>query len=133
MDTLEKKLISHLYSGLAAYTLGIASKAYSGPFKDIIQGQGWDFAAAMGLYHVLSIPESLLFPIKNKIVKAASVFGMLSVLEIGQYFGIYPGTFDPKDFIAYAVGVLVALGIDKIIDSQLKTSPLDIKELSTIN
>ena len=127
IGTLEKKLRAHLFSAEVIFP-GMISNAYSGPFKEIVHGQGWDFASTFGLYHMITIPETIFFPRNSKIAKAASVFGLASLLEIGQYYGLYPGTFDPKDFLAYAAGVLAALGLEKIIDYKLKFSTSEISK-----
>ena len=35
-------------------------------------------------------------------------------MEAAQGLGLYSGTFDPRDFVAYAAGTGLAVGIDKL-------------------
>lgn len=37
-----------------------------------------------------------------------------SILEIAQGLGIWPGTYDPMDFVAYAAGATFAYTVDRI-------------------
>ncbi len=46
---------------------------------------------------------------------ALMTFGVMSAGEIAQYLGLYRGTFDPKDFLAYAAGATTAYAIDKLV------------------
>jgi len=48
-------------------------------------------------------------------------FSGSSLLEIGQYFEAYKGTFDPWDFLAYAVGSSVAYVINDYTDKVKKS------------
>ena len=50
----------------------------------------------------------------SKLGRSAYVFLGCSAFEIAQELGLYHGTFDPKDFLAYATGTGLALGIDTI-------------------
>ena len=46
--------------------------------------------------------------------RAVATFAIYSAGEIAQGLGLYYGTFDPKDFLAYAAGVGLAVAIDKL-------------------
>ena len=45
----------------------------------------------------------------------ANYFVLASAGEIAQKFGLYSGTYDPYDFVAYAAGVGAAIGIDVLL------------------
>ena len=51
--------------------------------------------------------QSILF-------KSSTLFGLLSAGEVAQAVGLYPGTFDPFDFLAYATGTSLTLGINML-------------------
>ncbi|HEY3442890.1 MAG TPA: hypothetical protein VGK29_19175 [Paludibaculum sp.] len=44
---------------------------------------------------------------------AAGVFGLSTAWEVAQRLHWIPGTFDPCDLLAYAIGVTVPLLIDR--------------------
>lgn len=45
---------------------------------------------------------------------ATAVFATASALELFQKVGVYSGTYDPGDFIAYGIGVGLAVTLDAI-------------------
>ncbi len=50
------------------------------------------------------------------VITAASIFLASTATEVSQYFwphGIFPGTFDPFDILAYAVGTGVCFAFDR--------------------
>ncbi len=61
------------------------------------------------LYETIGLPFG-----KSKWTNAAVVFGYCSWIELGQYIGYQKGTFDPYDFLAYAAGVGLAVGVDRL-------------------
>ena len=73
-----------------------------------------DLALPFGFYFLLAACEQTLNLLKNKWMKASLVFLAAGLAEVGQYFGLYilGRTFDPLDFIMYAVGVLMAVLLD---------------------
>jgi hypothetical protein len=64
--------------------------------------------------------------IQNKYLCAAAVFASCSAFEIAQKVGMYPGTYDPKDFVAYAAGAGIGLITDKILDRHYKKRKLEM-------
>ncbi len=50
----------------------------------------------------------------NKVVYATFIFLGCSAFEIAQGLELYNGTFDPKDFLAYATGAGLAIAVDKL-------------------
>jgi len=77
-------------------------------------------------YHDIAFPAMWYFISKlyhpkentsltNKLIRAGVMFATCSAAEFGQKSGLYPGTYDPKDFIAYAAGSAVAVGLDYLI------------------
>jgi len=51
-------------------------------------------------------------------LNAAFIFSGCSTFELAQAAGLYPGTYDPNDFIAYAAGTVLGLGIDSVLSKK---------------
>ena len=80
-----------------------------------------DIAIPFGFYFLLSITTGS-WPVFNAWqTKAAAIFGLCSLSEILQYFGVYALAivFDPLDFLMYAIGVLAAVIVDRAIFPRL--------------
>jgi len=80
-----------------------------------------DIAIPFGYYFLLVLVENEYKPIQKWYLKAAAVFVLCSVSETLQYFGIYAlaTVFDPLDYGMYALGVIFAALVDKIIFKRL--------------
>ena len=82
-----------------------------------------------GYAHDIILPVSLFFIYKtiggiwnvNKYATAAFIFTGCSAVEFAQKIGWYHGTYDPKDFLAYAAGTAIALGIDSLVSKKNKS------------
>ena len=57
---------------------------------------------------------------KNKWRNSGCLFSAASICELAQKYGLAPGTYDTKDFLAYAIGTSAALGLDILIDKVTK-------------
>jgi len=55
-----------------------------------------------------------LFSEKPSLPLALGMAGLGTIAEVGQHFGLYPGTFDIKDIPMYFIGAGLAYGIDRI-------------------
>jgi len=55
--------------------------------------------------------------IKKWYIKAGAVFVLCALSETLQYFGVYAlaRVFDPLDYVMYALGVILAIFVDRII------------------
>ena len=108
---LKDKLIQGMYFAIAPVSEAF-SKEYSGPMENLVHGYGHDVTLPFGLYFLNKL---IGFPLgKNEWVNAAYVFLGCSAVETAQGLGLYHGTFDPKDFLAYAAGAGLAIAVDKI-------------------
>src|SRR3989339_1841750 len=94
---------------------------------ELYDGQYYTFVNSYA--HDLLIPASAYFLYKtfnlfgeNKYVNAAFCFLGCSAFEVAQGLGWYHGTFDLNDFIAYASGAGLALGIDGLISRKKQES-----------
>mgnify|MGYP005623390231 CR=1 FL=1 len=104
-DVLERVNNLKYYLGFGIFCGYFPAKESDIPF---LVNNGANIIESAGAYLTLST----LFGKKV----GASTFLIASAMEIGQYYGMQ-GTFDPKDFVAYGVGVLGGMGLEKIIDN----------------
>jgi hypothetical protein len=76
-----------------------------------------DIAIPFGFYLLLVLLEDRSNLLQKWYVKAAVVFTLCSISEILQLFNIYALAivFDPWDFAMYALGVVLAAIVDRII------------------
>lgn len=116
--TLKEKLV-YVIEGVA---LSVASKIYPGPYANFVHGYGHDVALPFMSYWWCRIVGDLsgADPKRSKIVSVAIPFLMCSAGEFAQYFKLYGGTFDPYDFLAYGLGIALALGIDSTFKAKNK-------------
>jgi hypothetical protein len=107
---IKDKLVQGAYS--AAVMGGVFADAYQGPMENLVHSYGHDTAFPFGLYFFNKLIGSGLG--KNEWINAAYVFLGCSAFEAAQGLGLYHGTFDPKDFLAYAAGAGLAVAVDKL-------------------
>lgn len=86
---------------------------YNGYFTDIVQ--------PFGLYFVLCLSEPWLTWMRPWRIKALIVFLLPSIMEILQGLGlnVFGRGFDPFDFLAYAVGGLLAALLERLALARL--------------
>jgi hypothetical protein len=79
-----------------------------------------DIALPFGFYFLLGNIENQFQPLKKWWMKAVLMYALAASAEILQFFGVYAlgMTFDPLDFLMYAVGVLLAALVDTQVFSR---------------
>jgi hypothetical protein len=89
--------------------------AYRGPWPELVNGYLMDILVPFAFYFLLVLPEHPL--LERWPVKAGLVFGAAASVEIAQFFGlpIFGRTFDPLDFVMYALGVVLAGVLDTVV------------------
>ena len=93
----------------------VTGEAYKGPFPAFVNGYMIDLLLPLSTYFLLCLVEMPL--LQSWAVKSAVVFGFGLGVEIAQYFSIplLGCTFDPLDIVMYALGVLSAACLDKVV------------------
>jgi hypothetical protein len=89
--------------------LGVAF--YCGQYDNLVNGYAHDVLLPAGGFF---FAKSINVFNGNKYAIATYQFLGCSAFEVAQGLGLYHGTFDPKDFLAYAAGTGLALGIDAL-------------------
>ena len=105
-----------------------------------LQGQAYnlyysyfsDFIIPFGMYFLLSLYDATIPYFQKWYVKAGLIFGLTTLAEICQFFGIevLGVTFDPIDILIYGLGVCAAAFVDvKIFSKYLSfwVMPMEIK------
>ena len=76
-----------------------------------------DVMIPFSFYFLLSINDKIWTFLRNWQFKAAIIFLVMTISEVLQYFGIYAFgvTFDPLDIVAFAVGTIMAVLVDRLL------------------
>lgn len=92
---------------------------YSGRYETLVQNYGHDLLIPVYFSFLL---ETAGFEIEPKYYVPAFSFIGCSVFEMAQGVGLYRGTFDATDFIAYAAGASLALGVSSLFTTNKNTT-----------
>ena len=76
-----------------------------------------DVMIPFGFYFLLCINDKNFPFLRNWKIRAALIFTGATLTEVLQYFGIYAlgVTFDPFDIVAFAIGTIMAVLVDKLL------------------
>lgn len=80
-----------------------------------------DIAIPFGYYLLLVLVDDKYKPLRHWYIKAAVIFALCSLSETLQYYGFYAlaRVYDPVDYLMYALGVILAAFVDRIIYKRL--------------
>ncbi|MFH1963970.1 MAG: hypothetical protein ABIJ42_00345 [Acidobacteriota bacterium] len=94
----------------------VTGPSYRGPFPDFVNGYLIDILLPFALYFLLCPQDSRIVWLRHWYVKAVPVFLIGFIIETAQYSGImvFGSTFDPLDYAAYALGILLAVLADTL-------------------
>jgi hypothetical protein len=97
----------------------LVGPAYQGPFRDFVNGYLIDLLLPFAMFLVMGLVD-LPF-VRLPITRGLSVFGVGALAETLQYFGlpIFGRTFDPIDYLMFALGVLAAAGFEATVLSRI--------------
>jgi hypothetical protein len=92
---------------------------YRGPFPTFVNGYLIDILLPFAMYLVLGIAELPI--LRSGIARGLCVFAVGAITETLQYFGvpIFGQTFDPLDYVMFAVGILLAALFERIVLSRV--------------
>jgi hypothetical protein len=93
----------------------VTGPQYRGPFPGFVNGYLMDILVPLGFYFLLTLVDLPL--IRLWIFRAVMVLVAASCVEIAQSLGIeiFGSYYDPLDFVMYAIGVVVAAVLDRIV------------------
>lgn len=104
--------------GVAALVL---KRHYSGPFVEIFHGYGGNIAASFAVYFVVRILTSGWR--YGRLVTAGIALLLVDLFEAADGFGVMTNVYDPVDFVANAVGIVLALMVDTLAGSSWRNKP----------
>ena len=109
--------------------LFLLRRHYSGPLEDIVHSYAGNFFVSFALYFVF-INSLLQVQLRAKRVLAALLtLAVVESFEAFNGFGYMANTYDPVDYIANALGIGFALGLDTMLDRK-RTIKLNSKSSS---
>ena len=109
MDLRER--VKSMGLGFGFVALDIVQMMYHGENRSVVGNYSHDTILPLICFFSFRSFSRL----KYRYIGAVFAFGGCSALEVAQKYGWYHGTYDPKDFLAYAAGTLVALGVDAAV------------------
>jgi hypothetical protein len=104
--------------GVAALVL---KRHYSGPFVGIVHSYGGNIAASFAVYFVVRILTSGWR--YGRLVTAGITLLIVELFEAADGFGVMTNVYDPVDFAANAVGVVLALALDTLAAPRRRNEP----------
>jgi hypothetical protein len=122
MSDKDKRTIVVVILQLVLAMIFAASKNWmSGSMQVFYQSYFADVMIPFGFYFLLSLISDNHKQLQNWWVKALLVFGLCSLSETLQYFGVFAlaRVFDPVDYLMYGVGVLLAAFVDRQIFTRM--------------
>jgi len=110
-DSKKKVLITGISIAVALLHF-LTGPSYGGPYPEFVNFYLIDILLPFSLYFLISpVPLSMLQPI---VLRAGIPFVIGVSVEIAQFYGlpVLGRTYDPLDFLAYGVGVILAILFD---------------------
>lgn len=101
--------------GVAALVL---KRYYSGPFVEIIHSYGGNVSASFAVYFMSRISTSGWK--HERLAAACMAFLVVALFEATNGFGVMTNVYDPADFAANALGVILALTVDTLVGLNIK-------------
>jgi hypothetical protein len=105
--------------------LGVAAlllkSHYSGPFVEIVHSYAGNIAASFAVYFVVRISTSGWR--YGRLVAAGIALLIVELFEAANGFGVMANVYDPIDFVANAVGVVLALVLDTLAAPGRRNEP----------
>ena len=100
----------------------LTGPGYRGPLPVFVNGYMIDILLPFAMYLVLGVAEQSL--LRSDIARGVLVFGTGAVTETLQYFGIpiFGQTFDPLDYVMFAIGIGLAILFERIVLSRVSAT-----------
>lgn len=98
---------------LAGVAVLLGKRGYSGWGETLVHNQGGNCSMSFAVYFIL---RQLPAPWGTRMpMTAALALAAVSLFEATDGFGVMTNTYDPWDFVANGVGILLALGVDGVM------------------
>ena len=112
---MQKRSIVTFIALTAAALHFLTGESYQGPCPVFVNGYLIDVLLPMVLFLLMGLTENRV--IRSTLFRACAVFGFGCMVEASQYLGypMFGSTFDPLDILAYTVGVLLGIVLDRLV------------------
>ena len=113
---------SHRIRNLMFILLGVFvllfKRSYAGPCAELIYRHGSNFSVSFAVYFIAQLGfHTLPYP---RLLSAAGALSAVELFELTNGFGVMSNTYDPWDYLANALGIGIALGIDLLVNRSQK-------------
>ena len=110
MDVRKIRSVFFVLLGIAGLVL---KGHYAGPCREAVHSYGGNIAASFAVYYVVTnLP---LPPRFRKLMAAGLALAAVELFEAWNGFGVMTNVYDPFDFAANGVGIVLALAVDIVI------------------
>jgi len=109
--------LSHRMRNLAFILLGVLvllfKRSYTGPCAELVNNYGSNFSVSFAVYFIAYLGfNSLPYP---RLISAVGALLAVQLFELLNGFGMMSNVYDPWDYLANALGIGLALGIDLLL------------------
>ena len=115
---------SHRIRNLLFILLGVLvllfKRSYTGPYAELIYRYGSNFSVSFAIYFIAQLGFNS--PPYPRLLSAVGALLAGELFELTNGFGIMSNVYDPWDYLANALGIGLALGIDLLVTRSLKKS-----------
>jgi hypothetical protein len=112
MNTLKRfRNIIFILSGVFVL---IFKRYYSGPQKDLVLSYGSNISVSFAVYFIALLAFDRL-PQSRLLATIGSLLAV-EVFELTNGFGFMSNVYDPRDYLANALGISLALVVDLLLD-----------------
>lgn len=96
----------------------LLKKNYNGPWMEIIINYAGNFSVSFAVYFIINFISD--YWKKNKLITAAISLLIVELFEVTNGFFVMQNVFDPYDLIANFAGIILAIAIDQLFDTDRK-------------
>jgi hypothetical protein len=116
-SALKRRNVVFVLIGVSVLLL---KRRYAGPAWDSVQSYAGNIAVSFAVYFVI-----LNLPFPSRYRRAMTAVLALSVVELFEAtngFGVMTNTYDPLDFLANGVGIVLAVIVDMLTSRQERST-----------
>lgn len=116
----------HRLRNLAFILLGVLvllfKRSYTGPYTELVNNYGSNFSVSFAVYFIAYLGfNSLPYP---RLMSAVGALLAVELFELLNGFGVMSNVYDPWDYLANALGIGLAVGIDLLLNKLPKNKDL---------
>jgi drug/metabolite transporter (DMT)-like permease len=117
--------IRYIFFILLGVLVLLLKQFYTGPWMEWVYRYASNVSVSFATYFIARLGSSdltrLTYP---RFFSAAGSFLAVETFELTNGFGVMSNFYDPWDYLANAVGIMLALGLDTILKDPEKQAPI---------